>query len=425
MATLNVVTKTNVDAAVPEYWGDGIMYDADRNSLFSKLKGSDGSGAAVIEKNQIGGGKPGDKITFTVLSRLVGAGVTGATALEGSEEKLVVGTHAVTVDEVRHGTAVDHIANVEAIFDYAKSSQRQLADWLTRYLDDQILGQMFNTDLDASTTMYAGGKTARGDLGTGDLFVPVELKKLHMAAQRRGVMPFQETNGGKFPWPIYMAGISEADYYQLSSDPDFREDNRLAQLRGESNPVVSGYISMYQGIMLAVFTSVNNGDGVVGSYLRPEAVLATALTAGEASPTTITTGKRDGTQVTNVDYYQYLPQSGTNTLLIDKEKITYTAVPGNSTVSGTRAAGGTTQAAHAAGALITLNNLGRVLLFGKQMIMRAYAERPTPIRQVRDYEQELGLGIRFINGVKAVDAVDGSPRSAITMETYAPNPSTI
>src|SRR3990167_706464 len=126
MATLNVVTQANVDAAVPEFWGTPIMYDADRNSLFSKLKGSDGSGAAVIEKDQLVG-KPGDKVTFTVLGRVVGAGVTGNTALEGSEEKLVVGTHAVTVDEVRHGTAVDHIASVEAIFDYAKSSQRQLA----------------------------------------------------------------------------------------------------------------------------------------------------------------------------------------------------------------------------------------------------------------------------------------------------------
>ena len=370
-------------------------------------------------------GKPGDKITFTVLSRLVGKGVTAAATLEGSEEKLVVGTHAVTVDEVRHATAVDHIANVEAIFDYAKSSQRQLADWLTRYLDDQVLSQLVNTDLDTATTMFAGGKTVRGDLGAGDLFVPQELKKLHMAAQRRGVQPFQETGTGKFMWPVYCAAISEADYYQLSSDPNFREDNRLAQLRGENNPVVSGYISMYQGTILAVFASINNGDGVVGSYLRPEAVLATALTVTEASPTTITTGKRDGTQVANVDYYQYFPTTGTNTLRIDAERITYTAVPGDSTVAGTRAAGGSVQAAHSAGALITLNNLGRILLFGRQMMMRAYSERPVPIRQVRDYEQELGLGIRFINGVKAVDAVDGSPRSAIVMETHAPNPSTI
>ena len=422
MATLNVLTDANIDAAIPEYWSASIMYDADRDSLFSKLKGPDGSGAPIVEKDELVS-KPGDQINFTKLGRLVGAGVTGTTALEGSEEKMTQVVFSVTVDEVRHGTAFDHIATVEAIWDTSKNARRQLADWLTRYMDDQVLSQVFNTD--TVKTMYAGGKTTRASLGTGDLFVPAELKKLHMAAQRRGVTPFQEINAGKFQWPVYCAALSEADFYQLTADPDFREDNRLAQLRGENNPVVSGYVSMYQGIMLAVFSSINNGDGVVGSYLRPEAVLATALTAGESSPTTITTGTAAGSQVTNVDYYKYMPQSGTNTLLIDSEKITYTAVPGNSSVSGTRAAGGTTQAAHSAGALITLNNNGRILLFGKQFMMRAFAERPTAIKQTRDYEQELGLGIRFINGVKGVQAVDGTLSSAIVMETYSPNPSSI
>ena len=422
MATLNVLTKANIDAAVPEYWSASIMYDADRDSLFSKMKGGEGSGAPIVEKDELVS-KPGDQINFTKLGRLVGKGVTGTTALEGAEEKMTQNVFSVTVDEVRHATAFDHIATVEGIWDTSKASRAQLADWLTRYMDDQVLNQAINTD--TIKTLYAGGKTARANLGSGDLFVPAELKKLHMAAQRRGVEPFQRVNAGKFMWPVFCAALSEADFYQLTADPDFREDNRLAQIRGENNPVISGYISMYQGILLAVFASVNNGDGVVGSHLRPEAVLATALTSGEGSPTTITTGKADGTQVTNVDYYQYFPQSGTNTLLIDSEKITYTATPGNSSVSGTRAAGGTTQAAHSAGALITLNNLGRVLLFGKNFAMRAFAERPTPIKQVRDYEQELGLGIRFINGVAGVEAVDGTLASAIVMETYSPNPSTI
>lgn len=422
MPTLNVLTKANIDAAVPEYWSASIMYDADRDSLFSKLKGPEGSGAAIIEKDELVG-KPGDKINFTRLGRLVGAGVTGATALEGSEEKMTEVVFGVTVDEVRHGTAFDHIATVEAIWDTSKNARRQLADWLTRYLDDQVLSRVFVTD--TVKTLFAGGKTARAQLGTGDLFVPAELKKLHMAAQRRGVEAFQQVAAGKFTWPVFCAALSEADFYQLTADPDFREDNRLAQARGENNPVISGYISMYQGILLAVFASVNNGDGVAGSWLRPEAVLATALTAGEASPTTITTGTAAGTQVTNVDYYQYFPGTGTNTLLIDAEKITYTANPGNSTVSGTRAAGATTQAAHAVGALITLNNNGRVLLFGKEFMFRAFAERPTPIRQVRDYEQELGLGIRFINGVAGSQAVDATLASCAILETYSPNPSTV
>ena len=55
MATLNVLTKANIDAAVPEYWSASIMHDADRDSLFSKLKGGEGSGAAIIEKDELVG----------------------------------------------------------------------------------------------------------------------------------------------------------------------------------------------------------------------------------------------------------------------------------------------------------------------------------------------------------------------------------
>ncbi len=417
-ATLNVATKTNWDAIVPEYWDKAIMAEADREALFSKLSGNDGSDAPVLERMDLTRQK-GDKITFSTLQRLLGAGVSGTTALEGSEEKQVPGTYNVTVELYRHATAADEIATVEALHSFPVEARRQLSDWLQRFLDDQVSDQVLNQD--TVSTLYAGGKTSRGDLAAGDTLLPHELRRIHMAGQRRGVKPFRQVRGMKLNFPVYGAIFSEVDYYNLVNDPDFRQDVRLAGIRGDNNTALSGAIDMYDGVLIYRWSQVSPGDGMFGSYFRPEARVASALTA---AGTTITAGPASA--VTNVDYWKYFPTSGTNTLLIGSEQITYASTPGDSTITSvTRGANGTTAATHSAGDLITLNNVGKVLLFGSNFMMRAWAKKPERIRQERDYAMELGLGIKFINGVKTVLNADSTAANAVVMETYSPNPNTV
>lgn len=416
--TLNLATKTDWDAVIPEYWDKAVMYEADRMSIMSKLTGKDGSDAPILEKEDLTKQK-GDKITFTSMQRLLGKGVSGTTALEGAEEDMVPGVFAVTVELFRHATAANKIATVEALYDFPAVAARQLSDWLARFQDDDMVDQVLNVD--TITALYAGDAAARGDLGPGDLFLPHELRALHMAGQRRGIREFQTVRGGKMPFPVFGALLSEVDYYNLVNDAEFRSDVRLAAARGGDNPALSGHIDMYQGIMLYRWSSVNPGDGMVGSFLRPEARLAATITS---SGTTITAGPT--TAITNVDYWQYFPQSGTNTLLIESEQITYTATPGDSSLTvATRGAGGTTQVAHTAGALMTLNNVGKVLLFGKNFALRAWAQRPRRIRQERDYQFEQGLGLEWIYENKGVENADNTLANAIVMETYSPNPNTI
>ena len=420
MATLNVATKTTWDAAIPEYWDKKVWNDADRQSVTQRLSGPDGSDAPVLEKVDLTKQK-GDKITFTVLQRLIGAGVSGTTALEGAEETIALGAHTVTVELFRHATAANEIATTEAIFDFPSTAGRKISDWLARFLDDRLTNQVLNTDIDATTTVYGGDATSRATLAPGDILTPTELRGLHMAAERRGVRAFRTLRTRNLPFPVFGALLSEVDYYNLAGSDDFEQDFRLAQMRGDDNPVLSGYVDMYKGITLWRGATVNPGDGMLGSFLRPEARLATTVTS---AGTTFSAGP--ATAVTNVDYWQYFPTSGTNTLFVDSEQISYTATPGNRDLTvATRGANGTTAAAHTAGALMTLNNVGKVLLFGQNFAMQAWAKRPERVRQERDYGMELGIGIKFIYEVKGVDAADGSPANCLLLEVYGANPNTI
>jgi len=417
---LNVATKTTWDAVVPEWWDQAIMYEADRQALTTKLSGKDGSDAPILEKENLTKQK-GDKITFSTLGRLLGAGVSGTTALEGTEETISVGTYSVTVQLFRHATAADEIATTEALFDYPTAAYRQLGDWLARFLDDDMIDQVLNVDATAATILYAGNKSSRANLGPGDLLIPSELRRLRISAQRRGVKQFQTVRAGRMPWPVYGAMLSEVDYYQLISSDSFRQDVRLASERGASNPIISGVIEMIDGVILYPWSSVNPGDGMPGTFLRPEARLAADITA---AATTATAGPT--TAVTNVDYWQYFPTSGTNTMRIDSELMTYASAHGNRTSATlTRATGGSTAASHTAGALISLNNVGKVLLFGANLSLRAWALRPTRVRQERDYGMELGLGIKWIYENQSVLNADDGLANGFVLETYSPNPSTV
>lgn len=416
--TLNVATKTNWDAAVPEYWDKAARFESDRMSVTNRLAGADGSDAAILQKTRLNR-DPGDKITFTNLQRLLGKGVSGSTSLEGSEEKLAIGTYSVTVEYFRHATAANEIARKEVLFDFPSTSARRLGEWHARFRDDNMMDQLLNQD--TIQTLYAGGATTRATVGPANTFSTRELKRLHLAARRRGVMPFRNTKKAPMPWPVYGCFISEVDYYNLADSDDFKQDVRLAAARGSNNPALDGNIDMYQGTMLWIFGSVNPGDGMLGSYLRPEARLASALTA---AGTTVTVGAN--TAVTNVDYAQYFPTSGTNTLLIGSEQITYSSAASDTAwTSVTRGANGTTAATHSQGDLVTLNNIGKVLLFGANSALEAWAMPMTRIRQGRDYEFELGIGVKWIYEVKGVENSDGTLGNAVALEAYSSNPNTV
>lgn len=368
----------------------------------------------------------GDKITFSTLQRLLGKGVSGTTALEGAEENLVPGVYTVTVELFRHATSANDIARQESLLDFPRDAGRKMSEWHARFRDDNFMSQILNVD--TIQALFAGGKTSRGNLGPADTFNTRELKRLHLAGRRRGVRPFRTTRKAQLPWPAFGALISEVDYYNLIESDDFKQDMRLGAERGNNNPALDGSVDMYQGIVLWIFGSVNPGDGMLGSFLRPEARLAATITV---AGTSVTAGPT--TAITNVDYWQYFPGayaygetiSGTHTVLIDAEQMTFTTAPTDTTLTVVRAAGGTVGVAHTAGALMTLNNVGKVVLFGVHAALEAWAMPVQRIRQERDYGMELGIGVKWMYEVKGVANADATLANAVAMETTSPNPNTV
>lgn len=438
-AYLNTLQTSDLNAnLLPTYWARELIRNADRLSFWTQLAGPEGSGAAVIERRDLIT-RPGQTVRFSIIGRLNRKVNTGSSALKNAEEKFGSGTFAVTVGLRRTATARDFMVDVTSIIDFAAEAWPALRDWAKRDLDDQIFEDLVN-GAGATTTeakrLFANKRSGRPALASGDVLTVLELMTLHNAARRRGVTPVQRVGRGLLSQPVYMAALSEADYYQLRADPDYKEDTRHAAVRGGDNPVFKGVVTdMYQGILLFIHAGINNGDGKLGTYLRPEAELMTALTA---AGTTVAAGpSATGSAIANVDYWGNFPDTtgggvetdGTHVIRIDVEDMSYTpgtaTTPGDSSLTVTRAVKGTTGVAHSAGALITLRNLGRVLCFGPETIMRAWARMQERGSEIEDYGNELGISIRYVNGVAGVQGTDGSLKNAVLLETWSPSVSTI
>ena len=425
MATLNVsITGTEWVGTQPTIWDEALWEVSTRMSITDQLAGDEKSGAAIIEKFDLTK-KAGQTITFTVIDPLIGEPVSGRTTLEGQEEDTNTTTFSVTVTHYRHATATDELSQIIDVFgrQWESKAAGMSGDWFARRKDDDWMDQTLNQD--TITTLFAGNAANRNNIQPGAYLLPHELRRLGMLAEQRGAQPIKTFKTIKSTFPMYCALMSEVDYYNLVNDANFRQDVRLAEVRGGDNPAISGRINMYQGMLILRLSSVPASTGLRGTYLRPEARLRTALTAGA---TTISIGP--ATQKTGVDYGKYFSQTGsTQLLLVDSENISYTGAaatdPSNTgwaTVA--RAANGTLAATHAAGAFITQNNLGKVLVFGKGVTMRAWALKPRRKHQERDYGFEQGIGIQWIYGLESVQWSDATVANAVVLETYSASPNT-
>ena len=423
MATLNVsIETTDWSGTTPTIWEEALYHVSTRTSIGDKLSGGPNSGMAIIDKFELTG-RAGQTITFTMVNPLVAEGVSGRSTLVNSEEDTEATTFSLSTTRYRQATATDEQAKLVSVFGrkWDTEAGKLLADWFARRKDDDWMNQALN--LDTIETIYAGGQsiTARNNIPAGAYLTPQELRKLHMRAQRRGAHPVKTVHGMKNTYGVYCVVLSEVDWYNLFNNEQFRQDVRLGAERGQDNPALSGQIDRYNNMLLLSFSSRPANTGFMGTFLRPEARLRTALTA---AATTVDIGA--ATQKSNTDYGKYFPGSGaTNLLQVDSEIISYAggaSDPGNTgwaTVS--RAAGGTTATIHSAGAYITLRNLGKVLCFGQNLVLRGWSMKPKRIEHKwEDYGNEHGIGIDWMYGLESVQYSDGVA-NGVVMETYSAN----
>lgn len=412
---INDTTATDLDYAIPEMWSTKVRLDAIKSAFWgSRFEGKQGSNMPIIINTDFTK-SAGDQIHFQTMKRLMAAGVTGETVLTGAEEKLTLGQFGLTVEWLRHAVGFSKRGTKRANFDAVMVAGQELSDWLSRRIDDDMFSELLApAGSETVSTLYSGGKTAEASLTSGDVFNTNSLDKLKVALVRKGALPFQVKSVGGTTLKFFAVTIDPIDAYNLRADDAWFSAQRDANTRGLDNPIFSGALGIYNGMIVYEFGNVS---GVQGTWLRPEAKLSAALSG---SGTTITCTINSDTAI---DALKYFPSEGT--LRIDNEDITYTSETGYYFTASVRGANGTTATNHATGALVTLRNVSKQIAFGAEIAYRGWGQYPKATKEVQDYGFRYGVGIEAVFGQQVIVDTGSVAVNYVLMKSYAANPTTI
>jgi N4-gp56 family major capsid protein len=264
------MSQTHYDAADDEakkLLEEELFREMEYESFHTRFQGK-GADNIVQEKTQLESSK-GDKVTFTLIKKLAGDGITGSSglSLEGNEEKLVTKTQSVYLEEYAHATKDDGpLTRQRAFFSIDAESRTQLKIWGREKLEKLFFTAVFASPI---KTVYGGDATSAATLETADKLTPAKISYLKTGAKtgwNRAQNPIQmiRVNGKMY----YVLLVHPDVLYDLKQDSTFSQAMREAEVRGKENPIFTGATAIWDGVIIhehelcPIFTTGGAGGDV-------------------------------------------------------------------------------------------------------------------------------------------------------------------
>lgn len=143
-----------------QQWADDEFFEYVRANPLKFLMGTDENSPIQVKEELTK--ESGDKITFSLVARLTGSGVTGDNTLEGNEEALANYGHQVTVNQLRHGVVVGAYEKIKTKIDLLKAAKTMLRLWNMEQLRDLFIARLLSPVTDGLTT-YTAATEAQKD----------------------------------------------------------------------------------------------------------------------------------------------------------------------------------------------------------------------------------------------------------------------
>lgn len=271
----NTVT---IDAQRQELWSNELMDDAqqDVENIF-QFKGEEANN--VIQVSRELAKKKGDKQNFGLRTRLKGNGVTGDDELEGNEEAMSTYNESVEIDQIRHAVRLKgKLDDQKVTYDQIEEGREGLRTWLVEFLAHQIvhkLGGVTNTTLvdtegevvsaralwsntadyipDADEAAGIGNRYLCANAGGTDALTAADKMTLDLVTKIKTKAKLSNPRiqplviDGKKYYVLYLHPLQVRDI-KLSSDWKTAQQN--AQARAASNPVFTGVLGEWDGVLL-------------------------------------------------------------------------------------------------------------------------------------------------------------------------------
>ena len=254
-------------------WESGV-----HKSFFDKFTGN--SPENIIQIRTELSKDDGDTINIPLLMPLTGDGVSGDDFLEGNEEAMIYRDFKVTINQLRHAVRIKGKMEEQRVsLDLRRDAKVALANWLADKIDKTIFKEL-STNPTADRIVYGGSATSEANIGASDTFSTALIgraKRIALADENTMVKPIK-VNGLE----TYIMVIDQWQARDLKSDQTWIEAQQYANVRGNDNPIFSGALGVYDGVVLhqcnrILRTNTGSGGTKVGHALflgRQAAVFA-------------------------------------------------------------------------------------------------------------------------------------------------------
>lgn len=216
--------------------------------------------------------KAGDTVVCPLTIKLSGAGVSGDGELEGNEEEIVSYDFQPKLDQLRHAVRLKgRMDEKKAAYNMRSDAKEKLKLWWAERIDREILSKLSgdttgtltalalhaNTPTAPSTNrkVFAGGVAAEGSLTAGMTFdtkcidKAKQLAKVQIAGVPK-VRPIKMEDGAYKGLDMYIMIVHSYQATDLRKDPVWNQTQRDANVRGDANPLISGALGVYNGVII-------------------------------------------------------------------------------------------------------------------------------------------------------------------------------
>jgi len=279
-----MANSVSIDALRPELWQKELFADVMDNLYFKRFMG-EGSGNIIQIKNDLKKSK-GDVITVPLTTKLSGAGITGDSELEGKEEAISAYSDSIAIDQWR--TAVRLTGKLDEqknVYNMRTDAKEKLSIHLQEFIERQIflkLGGVNNlttvTDVDTTVvsanalwsntpqnaaqvtaidTATAAGYAERylcadytsgaDDIAATDIITPELISRVRIKAQLASPKIQPVKIDGKNHYVLF---IHPWQAFDLKNNATFAQAQREAQSRGKDNPIFTGALGVWDGVII-------------------------------------------------------------------------------------------------------------------------------------------------------------------------------
>lgn len=248
--------QVNIPAnLVPKVWAKKVWHEGVKNSYFDKFTAMDGSN--VVHQNKDLTNVKGDSVVFGLMMNLTGSGVEGnRQKLSGAEDTLNIYDFTVQTQLVRNAVSRFEADDQKSQYDMLKEIKVVLKQWLSDWLDNKLIYKLSYNPSNGEV-LYASAAGTQSSITANDKLTTTIISRAKRKAMMHApkVQPIKVDGMDKYIMLVHPWAARD-----LKDDPKWLAAQQNANVRGSKNPIFTGSLGEYDGVILYEYERVQTGN---------------------------------------------------------------------------------------------------------------------------------------------------------------------